>query len=505
MQRRRRVGLPAVISLLVAALVATPALAVSLVVTDLTGEQSPTDLAEQLAGSGVTVSNVTFTGDDRAAGSFTGGAGVIGFEAGILLSSGRVVDVVGPNDSPSTSTSFGLPGDAALTQLGGVPTFDAAILEFDFVPQGERLTFTYVFGSEEYNEFVTPPLTGVNDTFAFFVNGVNCSTVPNPNDPTTPYPVSITTVNNGQPGVPPVNPDLYVNNDPFSQDSTGTTVPTEQLRDTQMDGFTVVLTCKADVNPGEVNRLRLAIADGGDAIYDSWVLLQAGSLTAEPDPETGTVDVAKVWIDADATTVTSTPPADLAWSVQIGVGEATYELTPQAPSVSFPAEVGAAITLTESTVVGYERVTGSTTVGEQTLVCADEEETAAFEDGAPQELLVCNQALPDEPPPPNGESCPGPAAPAWAAQILKTNDLSPMFRAAPGPGKGKPGINLVAAVAQKMGSGPGEAGTDFAGVPKDQRDAYGAAVRDHLEELTGRQLDLPMDWPSASCEAYDED
>ena len=42
-------------------------------------------------------------------------------------------------------------------------------------PASTTLLFSYVFTSDEYNEYVT---TQYNDVFAFYVNGVNCALVP---------------------------------------------------------------------------------------------------------------------------------------------------------------------------------------------------------------------------------------------------------------------------------------------------------------------------------------
>jgi hypothetical protein len=507
MQPKRRVGFVAGIMFLSTAVIAAPGLASGLVVTDLTSALTPSDLAGQLAGSGVAISNVSFVGDERAAGAVTGGDGIIGFDAGVILSSGKATDVVGPNQSSSTTTAFGLPGDPDLDELAGesVDTYDAAVLEFDFVPDGETVFFRYVFGSEEYNEYVSEPLTGVNDTFGFFVNGTNCATVPNPAGGT--YPVTITTVNNGQPGIAPINSQLYINNDPYSPDSTGTTVPVGDLLDTEMDGLTVVLTCTAAVNEGVTNTMKLAIADGGDDVLDSWVLIQAGSLTTDPDPQPGTVNVQKVWIDADGETVTTTAPAGVVWSVDVTADGATHTLDGSSPSTSFQALPGTSISISESAVEGYTRVTGSQTVGSETIQCAGATETADFPGGATQQLTVCNRAEAEEPPPP--VICEAPAAPAWAAHILKANGMSPQFPvSAPNAGKGKGGkpgtINLVASVAHHMGSGVGEAGTDFSGVPKDQQEAYGAAVRSYLESLTGGSLAMPDGWPPAECEPITE-
>jgi hypothetical protein len=268
----------------------------SLGITDLTDPGlGPVDLAEALiaqgGGSGIEVVNgsVSFVGEDTQAGTFDGGTGIIGFEDGILLSSGKVGDVVGPNDSPSTTTNHGNPGDPDLDDLvgGGTNggTLDAATLEFDFtVPEGtQTVGFNYVFGSEEYNEFVGSEF---NDVFGFFLNGDNVAVVDDPDGPGT-IPAAINNINEGQPGVPPTNPDLYINNDPFNPNNDGDTVPPGDLLDTEMDGLTVILDIEDEVNdgPNETNTLKIGVADTADRILDSWVLLEAGSFETDPDPE----------------------------------------------------------------------------------------------------------------------------------------------------------------------------------------------------------------------------
>jgi hypothetical protein len=270
------IGLP-----VVSVALAAPAGAISgLSVTDMNKGVSSSDLANALVGSGVTVSNVTYTGDNRAAGTFTGGSGIVGFNSGIVLDSGKVQTypsdptcsqgVEGPNTcyenggplGNSNSTSFGLPGDSDLTTLAGVPTYDASVLQFDFVPTYSTVQFSYVFSSEEYSDFSN---TGFNDTFGFFVNGTNCALVPGTTDP-----VSVNTINNGNDNggdTTPHNAQYFINNVP----------PT---LNTQMDGLTTVLTCDATVNPGTTNHMKLAIADGSDSILDSAVFLEGQSLVS---------------------------------------------------------------------------------------------------------------------------------------------------------------------------------------------------------------------------------
>lgn len=237
---------------------------------DLTGSLTPEDLAYTLVGQGISISNITFTGAEVAAGVFSGGSGIIGFESGILLSSGDIKNVIGPNMLDDAGVDNKKAGDTDLSTISGFPTHDAAVLEFDFVPQGDRVSFHYVFASEEYNEYVH---SEYNDVFAFYINGVNCAKIKGD-------PVSINTVNNGNPynSTPKENPQSYLNND--LQDGGGNI-------NTEMDGLTVVLECVADVKANASNHVKLAIADASDHIYDANVFLKEGSFTPKPDCCTG--------------------------------------------------------------------------------------------------------------------------------------------------------------------------------------------------------------------------
>ena len=228
---------------------------------------SATGLAQELVGSGVTVSNVVYTGAKQAAGTFAGGQNILGIGSGVVLSSGAVSNVIGPNCSTGISAANDTPGDTDLNTLVGVQTNDAAVLEFDFVPAGGTLRFQYVFGSDEYSEFVGE----FDDVFGFFVNGTNAALLPG-----TTTPVSINTVNNGNSGdatVPISNPQFFVNND--------IEPPTPPVPlNTELDGLTVVLSVQVPVNAGVTNHIKLAIADALDEALDSDVFIQAGSLNS---------------------------------------------------------------------------------------------------------------------------------------------------------------------------------------------------------------------------------
>ena len=241
----------------------TKAQSVSLITT---GSATALQLAQKLAAPGVTVSNAVLTGNTNAAGQFSASLASIGLDSGVVLSSGRVADVVGPNSSGGTGTDNGTAGDADLDALGAGVTQDAVVLEFDFVPTGNSISFSYVFSSEEYNEFVG---SSFNDVFGFFVNGTNCALV-------NGSPVSINTINAGS------NAGSYIDN-------------TAGALDTEMDGLTTVLQCNATVNAGVSNHLKLAIADVSDGILDSAVFILANSVGAPPPAPVEAIPSLSFW------------------------------------------------------------------------------------------------------------------------------------------------------------------------------------------------------------------
>lgn len=240
----------------------------------ITPTNNGTDLVNTILGSGITVNSgsINYSGANGASGIFSDGlASGIGINNGIILTTGKAVDAIGPNNSDSQGTFNGLPGDASLDAIAGVTTFDANVLEFDFESTGGDLFFNYVFASEEYNEYVN---TSFNDVFAFFLDGVNIALIPG-----TTTPVSINNVNGGNPfGSNASNAQFFNNNDlndggPFF--------------DLQYDGFTKVFTAQALGLSAGTHKMKLAIADGGDSAYDSAVFIQASSFSdTTPEPKT---------------------------------------------------------------------------------------------------------------------------------------------------------------------------------------------------------------------------
>jgi len=234
---------------------------------------TPQQLVENiLSGPGTSVSNITYTGSPNAIGTFDGYFSNIGLIGGVLLTTGNINNAPGPNILGGAGIDNNYPGDTLLSMLSGYATYDAAVLEFDLVPQGDTIRLRFVFASEEYNEYVCG---SVNDVFGFFVSGPGITGEQNiALLPGTSIPVSINTINIGAVGSAVSNPDpgCLLSNSGYYVDNTtpaGLTV--------EYDGFTTVLTGKAAVTPCLTYHLKLAIADGFDGVWDSGVFLETES------------------------------------------------------------------------------------------------------------------------------------------------------------------------------------------------------------------------------------
>jgi hypothetical protein len=260
--------------------VSKPALEAPFTTQSLAEGLTPSDLVQTLVGTGVTISDVNYTGASIASGVFAGGDGILGFDSGIVLGSGAIADIVGPNELDDTSTAHALPGDPELDLLiPGYETHDATVLEFDFECDSiQAISFAFVFASEEYNEWVNSPY---NDVFGFFLNGQNIALIP-----ATTIPASINNLNCNNPYAPPtgLHCGLFINND--CSDIGAGSFPCDQVA-TEMDGLTQVLFASASI-PAGTNHIKLAIADAGDEVLDSNVFLKASSLQCGtyPDPVT---------------------------------------------------------------------------------------------------------------------------------------------------------------------------------------------------------------------------
>lgn len=236
-------------------------------------------LAQNVAGKGVTILNPVLKCPSRASGIFTTINGGVGLDSGIVLTTGYAATMNGFNgiNGPSgnlASCKQNTNGDASLTNLAGQVTYDACALEFDFIPKSDSITFRYVFSSEEYISATCGPY---NDAFAFFISGPgivgqkNIALVPGTN-----IPVAINSINSGVPG----NNYSLSNCQAMGAGSPFTNYYVNNANGPYIThrGFTTVLNAASAVLPCSTYHLKMVIADAGNALYDSGVFVESGSL-----------------------------------------------------------------------------------------------------------------------------------------------------------------------------------------------------------------------------------
>jgi gliding motility-associated-like protein len=274
------------------------------------GVLTPAQYVNNLVGPGITVSNITYTGNASQIGTF-GGTSNIGFTGGVVLSSGAVTELVGPASSATAGTAnvSGIsnnmnPTIADLLNIASANAMDlgignissatdGAILEFDFVPISNLVSFNFVFSSDEYLTWVN---SSFNDIFGFFVAGpgingpysapagfpngsVNLALVPGTNSP-----ITISTIHPG------LNSQYYIDN------SGGTSHV--------MNGFTVPIPITFNVICGETYHFKFAVADCADNYLSTAVFLENDSFTSPPvdltlETASGTDTIPEACVDAN--------------------------------------------------------------------------------------------------------------------------------------------------------------------------------------------------------------
>jgi gliding motility-associated-like protein len=291
---------------------------------EVTQAMTPTQYVNNvLLGEGVTATNVQFSGSLEQIGYLTDGVG-FSIENGIIMSTDLATNPATCDGAAGCGGCGGAGDPDLLTVANSVPpligqTFnvqsvnDVCILEFDFQPSGDFVSFNYVFGSDEYLGWVN---SQYNDIFAFFLSGpgisgpyaspagfpdgaINIAQVPD-SDP--PLPVTISSVNDV------TNPEYYIDN-PGAVDQPC------------INGYTELFTASNPVSCGLTYHIKLAIADGSDDWLESIVILEEGSFgspipteyeaTASPDCDPDPLDdlvIYCAWEDCGVSTITVSRP-----------------------------------------------------------------------------------------------------------------------------------------------------------------------------------------------------
>ncbi len=278
---------------------------------------SATVAANFLSGPGVTISNISFSGVSNQVGIFSDGSTWVGFEEGVVLTTGKAkfAESWQTSNSGDHQQNFSTISDPDLDILNGSGIVkDAAALEFDFETTGSTVQFEFVFGSDEYIEWVG---SGFNDAFGFFLSGPGYTSGPytggaeNIAELPTGDPVTINTVNHV------TNSAYFIQN--TWTGSLGTTV-TEATAGFAYDGWTEVITVTKTVQciPGATYHLKLAICNTNDHNLDSGVFLKKGSLRSDFELGPLTADIQPICEGQD---LTLTVIGDNGWTYDWSTGD----------------------------------------------------------------------------------------------------------------------------------------------------------------------------------------
>jgi gliding motility-associated-like protein len=206
-------------------------------------------------------------GSQQSYGYFTNGSSAFPFADGIVLSTGKAVSAVGPNNGILSEGSTSWLGDSDLAQAIDVNnTVNATIIEFDFLPLTNKISFDYIFSSEQYLSNPSSNQCRFTDGFAFLLKEA-AGTNPYQNlaiIPDTSIPVSVNTVRGSGTICPAANESYFGG---FNSSD----------HPTNFNGQTTIMKAQATVVPGTLYHIKLVIADQGNNLYDSAIFLGGGS------------------------------------------------------------------------------------------------------------------------------------------------------------------------------------------------------------------------------------
>jgi gliding motility-associated-like protein len=235
----------------------------------------------------ITSSTGTDFGSVNGIGYFNKNDSGFPFKEGVILSTGYIGNAPGPNAFENFDGNLQWTGDDDLEAiiLEGTGTvmqsYNATILEFNFIPVIPQIKFDFVFASDEYGVYQC----SYSDSFAFILTDlteplsapVNLAVVPNSN-----IPVSVITIRDEifSGLCESQNPEYFdeyygefrLNVWEFMPEAL-----TPMAAPINFYGSTVPLTAYSEVIPGHQYHIKMVIADRGDAALDSAVFIEAGS------------------------------------------------------------------------------------------------------------------------------------------------------------------------------------------------------------------------------------
>jgi len=224
---------------------------------------SAMEMANTIFGDGVSVVGASYSGDSDSSEIYSkrdaAAANVTPGDTGVIFSTGKAKDFTNKNKSESneksntSSDTSGDNNDADFNAIAGTNTYDASYMIVDFIPTDDVMTMQFLFSSDKYPEYTN---SVYNDMVGVWING-------------THVPLSIassgTTINSAN---QTENINLYNDN-------------TNDQFNSEMDGFTAMMTLTIPVTVGEVNSIKIGIADVSNNQYYSSLLIAANSVQTE--------------------------------------------------------------------------------------------------------------------------------------------------------------------------------------------------------------------------------
>tara|TARA_B100000795_G_C22799639_1_gene441157 strand:+ start:382 stop:2601 length:2220 start_codon:yes stop_codon:yes gene_type:complete len=247
-------------------------------------------LLDVMVGSGISYSSASLTSFSCSGGYFDGISN-IGFNSGVLLSTGTTPSAE-PGNNSTVSSFFNSDPDVQtlLSEMNSSSSFlsNLIVLEFDFEAASNDFEFDYVFAS---NEFPINTCGNDVDVFGFLLSGpgiagpyssnaINIALVPNVSDPSTftNTSVSINTINSG---VENVGSATYCDNMMLNwSDNSVFYVANETMETVNYPGFTVPLKAAASIVPCTTYHMKIVLVDAGDSNNSSAIFFEESSFNS---------------------------------------------------------------------------------------------------------------------------------------------------------------------------------------------------------------------------------
>lgn len=254
---------------------------------------------QELKGFEMRLKNVRYRGARRSIGYFNEADSILGMNQGIVLTTGRIQTIAGDNQETATTTANFNKGHRILKKVTQEQLYDAAILQFDFYPNSDFVSFNFAWGSEDYPEFLESKYGDFLTFLLTMPDGrvIDLARLANEDE------IHASTINQEQQAMYYVNnceatiPVVVPESDTFQQSIKGYDLVLAQRPNVDLarhqkavypiafDGFTKVIKAQCAVQPHLRHRLQIAIADRGNRIYDSAVFIEMGSFHSHSNPD----------------------------------------------------------------------------------------------------------------------------------------------------------------------------------------------------------------------------